>query len=62
MGKGDILDLRRNDVEIFKDGEASWIQNSVGRRVVWDKEKAMVSKPKTDAAVRALLLPLSVSD
>ena len=62
LRKGEILELRRKDVEVLKEGEERWIQISVARGVVWDGGTAIVRKPKSDAGIRTLLLPLSVSD
>jgi integrase len=62
LRKGEILELRRKDVEVLKEGEERWIQISVARGVVWDREKAIVRKPKSEAGIRTLRLPLSVSD
>jgi integrase len=62
LRKGEILELRRKDVEVLKEGEERWIRISVARGVVWDQTKAVVRKPKSDAGIRTLLLPLAVSD
>jgi len=62
LRKGEILELRRKDVEVIKEGEERWIQISVARGVVWDRGKAIVRKPKSEAGIRTLLLPLSVSE
>lgn len=62
LRKGEILELRRKDLESFKDGQESWIRVNVSRGVIWDQGKAIVRKPKTEAGIRSLLLPLAVSD
>ena len=62
LRKGEILELRRKDVEVLKEGEERWIQISIARGVVWDGATAIVRKPKSDAGVRTLRLPLSESD
>ena len=62
LRKGEILELRRKDLESFKDGKESWIRVNVSRGVIWDQGKAIVRKPKTEAGIRSLLLPLAVSD
>jgi integrase len=62
LRKGEILELRRKDIDSFKDGQESWIRVNVSRGVIWDQGKAIVRKPKTEAGIRSLLLPLAVSD
>jgi integrase len=62
LRKGEILELRRKDVEQVKDGPEKWVRVNVARGVIWDNGKAIVRKPKTDAGIRSLLLPLEVSD
>jgi integrase len=61
LRKGEILELRRKDIEQIKDGSEKWIRVNISRGVIWDQDKAIVRKPKTDAGIRSLLLPLSVS-
>jgi integrase len=61
LRKGEILELRRKDVEQIKDGTEKWIRINVSRAVIWDQNKAIVRRPKTDAGIRSLLLPLHVS-
>lgn len=62
LRKGEILELRRKDIEIVKDGTETWIRVNVSRGVIWDRGKAIVRKPKTEASIRSLLLPLAASD
>jgi integrase len=62
LRKGEILELRRKDLEISEDNGERWVRVSVARGVVWDGSLAIVRKPKSDAGVRSLLLPLSISD
>ena len=62
LRKGEILELRRKDIETVKDGAEYWIRVNVSRGVIWDQGKAIVRKPKTEAGIRSLLLPLAVSD
>jgi integrase len=62
LRKGEILELRRKDIQQVKiDGE-KWIQISVSRAVSWDKRKAVVGEPKSEAGVRTLLMPLEAKD
>jgi integrase len=62
LRKGEILELRRKDLESVRDGAETWIRVNVSRGVIWDQAKAIVRKPKTEAGIRSLLLPLAVSD
>ncbi len=62
LRKGEILELRRKDIETVKDGAETWIRVNISRGVIWDQGKAIVRKPKTEAGIRSLLLPLAVSD
>lgn len=62
LRKGEILELRRKDIETVKDGAETWIRVSVSRGVIWDQGKAIVRKPKTEAGIRSVLLPLAVSN
>jgi integrase len=62
LRKGEILELRRKDFELVEDEGERWVRVAVSRGVVWDGNKAIVRKPKSDAGVRSLLLPLSISD
>jgi integrase len=62
LRKGEILELRRKDVEVLKEGEERWIQISVSRGIVWDQAQPIVRKPKSEAGIRTIRLPLSVSD
>jgi integrase len=62
LRKGEILELRRKDISVVKDGAEHWIRVNVSRGVIWDQGKAIVRKPKTEAGIRSLLLPLGVSD
>ena len=60
--KGEILELRRKDIQQVKiDGE-KWIQISISRAVSWDKRRAIVGEPKSEAGIRTLLMPLEARD
>ena len=62
LRKGEILELRRKDLELIKDGSEKWVRVNISRGVIWDQNQAIVRRPKTEAGVRSLLLPLSVSE
>lgn len=61
LRKGEILELRRKDIEVIKNDAETWIRVNVSRGVIWDENRAIVRKPKTEAGVRSLLLPLKAS-
>lgn len=54
LRKGEILELRRKDLEIVKDGEERWVIVNVSRGVIWQKGEAIVRTPKTRAGVRVV--------
>jgi integrase len=62
LRKGEILELRRKDISLVKDGAETWVRVNVSRGVIWDQGRAIVRRPKTEAGIRSLLLPLGVSD
>jgi len=62
LRKGEIFELRRKDLVAIEDQAERWVQVSVQRGVVWDGNQAVVRKPKSEAGVRTLLLPLRISD
>jgi len=62
LRKGEILELRRKDISVVRDGAETWIRVNVSRGVIWDQGKAIVRRPKTEAGIRSLLLPLGVSE
>jgi integrase len=57
LRKGEILELRRKDIQEVKEGGDKWIRVNISRAVIWDKGKALVSEPKTKAGIRSLLMP-----
>jgi integrase len=61
LRKGEILELRRKDLEILKDGEDRWVIVNVSRGVIWHNGEAIVRTPKTSAGVRTVQLPLEAS-
>jgi integrase len=62
LRKGEILELRRRDIEVFQEASEKWARVNVTRGVIWVKTTAIVWKPKTEAGIRSVLLPLSVTD
>ncbi len=62
LRKGEILELRRKDIELVKDGSEKWVRVNVSRGVIWDENIPIVRKPKTDAGIRSVLLPLGVTE
>jgi integrase len=57
LRKGEILELRRKDIQEVKEGGEKWVRVNISRAVIWDKGKAIVSEPKTKAGIRSLLMP-----
>jgi len=62
LRKGEILELRRKDISIVKEGGDKFIQLNISRAVIWDKGQAIVSEPKTQAGIRTLLMPLESTE
>lgn len=60
--KGELLELRRKDIqqEDF-DGEEWWTV-SVRRAVIWDGTEAIVREPKTPGSVRSVTLPAFITE
>ena len=57
LRKGEILELRRKDLEtVLVDGE-KWFEVNVARGVIWERAKAIVRQPKTQTGIRRVLLP-----
>lgn len=60
--KGELLELRRKDVErVEADGETWWTVN-VRRAVIWDGATAVVREPKTPGSIRTVTLPGFVTE
>jgi integrase len=60
--KGELLELRRKDVEkVEVDGEVWW-NVSVRRAVIWDGAEAIVREPKTPGSIRTVTLPGFVTE
>jgi integrase len=62
LRKGEILELRRKDFEVLEEEGERWVRVSVSRGVIWNQRAALVRKPKTEAGIRSLLLPLIASE
>jgi integrase len=58
LRKGEILELRRKDIEIKKVQKEAWVRVSIKRAVVWVKGEAIVKAPKSSKSVRVIQLPL----
>jgi integrase len=60
--KGELLELRRKDVEeVDLDGDVFY-NVKVRRGVIWDGAQAIVREPKTPGSVRDVLVPALVSE
>jgi len=62
LRKGEIFELRRRDFEIVEDQGERWMRVSISRGVIWNQGVPEVRKPKTEAGIRKLLLPLTASE
>ena len=62
LRKGEILELRRKDISIVKEGGMKFVRLNISRAVIWDKGEAIVSEPKTQAGIRSLLMPLETTE
>lgn len=62
LRKGEILELRRKDIEVLDEGSEKWVRVNVTRGVIWDRTVPIVRMPKTDAGIRSVLLPMSVTE
>jgi integrase len=60
--KGEILELRRKDLEIQEDQGERWLRVNISRGVIWNQGVPQVRKPKTEAGIRSVLLPIGASD
>jgi integrase len=59
LRKGELLELRRKDVEVEKTDGETWVWVSVSRAVIWVDKEPVVKEPKTKGSVRRVLLPAS---
>lgn len=64
LRKGEILELRRKDLEILKGkpGEQPLVLVHVRRAVIWENREAIVRPPKTAQSKRAVTLPPRVTN
>ena len=62
LRKGEILELRRKDLEIQEDQGERWLRVNISRGVIWNQGVPEVRKPKTEAGIRSVLLPIGASD
>lgn len=65
LRRGEILELRRKDIEVIQEDGLKWVRVNITRAVVWDKTdngKPIVSPPKSESGIRSLLMPLEVSE
>lgn len=62
LRKGEILELRRKDLQIQEDQGERWLRVNVSRGVIWNQGHPEVRRPKTDAGIRSVLLPIVASD
>jgi len=57
LRKGEILELRRKDLDTVLVGTEKWFEVNVARGVIWQAAKAIVRQPKTLTGIRRVLLP-----
>lgn len=62
LRKGEIFELRRKDFEVVEDQSERWLRVKISRGVIWNQGVPEVRKPKSEAGVRSLLLPLAASE
>jgi len=65
LRRGETLELRRKDIEVFKEDGLKWVRLNITRAVIYDKSngnKPIVGDPKTDNGIRSLLLPLEAGE
>jgi integrase len=62
LRKGEILELRRKDIEqVIDPAGATWLIVNISRGVVWDFGEALVRVPKTPGSIRKVTLPQRVN-
>jgi integrase len=61
LRKGEILELRRKDLEVQEDQGERWLRVNISRGVIWNQGVPEVRKPKTEAGIRSVLLPIAAS-
>lgn len=62
LRKGELLELRRKDIDLKPGNASKQIAIKVARSVVWVQGKPKPKAPKTGASVRAVLLPAQASE
>jgi integrase len=64
LRRGEILELRRKDLEILKGkpGQKPLVIVHVRRAVIWENREAVVRQPKSEQGKRAVTLPPRVTD
>jgi len=60
--KGELLELRRKDLDAVESEGVNLWSVSVRRAVIWDGATAIVREPKTPGSIRTVLLPKSASE
>jgi integrase len=61
LRKGEILALRRKDVERVSQDGLNLVALNIDRALIWDGANAIVKSPKTSQSVRRVLLPNTAS-
>jgi integrase len=61
LRRGEILELRRKDVEKLDDAGETFIALNIRRAVIWHDSQAIVRPPKTSSGVRRVILSKSAS-
>ena len=59
LRKGELLELRRKDIEVDKSEGEVWVWVTVSRAVIWVDSKPVVKEPKTKGSARRFPLPAS---
>lgn len=62
LRKGEILELRRKDLEFLKTDTETWILVNIDRAVIWQGVDTQVRPPKTVGSIRVVQLPQRVNE
>lgn len=62
LRKGEILELRRKDLEFLKTDAETWILVHIDRAVIWQGVVPQVKPPKTVGSIRVVQLPQRVNE
>jgi integrase len=62
LRKGEILELRRKDIDFLKTEAETWILVNIDRAVIWQGVVAQVRPPKTVGSIRVVQLPQRVNE